>query len=561
MFFSQPGRVLGFFLFPIFLFSILLEPLYAEDGRNHPVFILKIIVERGEIYSKEEAESTRLFRMLNTVNWLTRENTIRQELLFQEGDLLDAELVAETERNLRAIKGLSVAEVLIEPSHPGGVDIRVRTRDAFTLRIEASTSFVGGEAAGRLSLGESNLFGYGSSFSFVQTRRTKKSVNRIQYFEPRLFGSRQSFFTRYAKGDLKTNGHKISTVYYQFEVARPFFRLDTRHAYSIGYVFDDGADTFYDGDIDETTDVLRKKTGTSLVFSKRWGTRFYKHILTSTVRYQKIRYGEQFGNGKRTILVPDDAEFYSWVESYGQRKTHYFLEQEQLDTLEGVEDIEVGWEAGFSLGPGYRDKNKEGGIYTLIHGFNAQSVSIPTTDSVLVLHASALGRVNAGRYFGWEGKAFVHYYYQGFPWQTLVSSFIFDAVYEREDLERELILDEASGLRGYRAKAFSGNKRLRLNIEDRIFTPIEVYHVVFGFAAFLDSGYVWERGHTPDISDLRSSLGIGLRIGSLPLLKNTVLRVDMAFPLNSDDAAGFSISFRSGQIIQLLSNTEEGEEF
>ncbi len=505
--------------------------------------------------------STRLFRVINSINWLTRENTIRQELLFQSGDPLDVELVAETERNLRAIKGLAFVEILLEAVTPGWVDLRIRTRDAFTLRFEASTSFVGGEANGRLSFGEGNLFGYGSSLHYVQTRRTHKRVDRVQYFEPRVLGSRQSFFARYAGGRVQVDGRDLNTIYYQFEVARPLYRLDTRHSYAVSYAFDDGIETFYDGDIDETTDVERKKVGTHFSFVNRWGTRFDKQTLSTSLAYQDTRYGAQFGAGTRKIVVPEDAQFWSWVENFSQRKTAYFFEHDQLDALEGVEDIEVGWEAGFSLGSGYRDKKEGRDGFSLIHGFNAQSLSLPTTCGILALQATALGRVNVGHYLGWEAKAFAHHYYQGFPYQTLVSSVAFDAVYEGEDLERELVLDEASGLRGYRAKAFSGNKRLRLNLEDRIFTPFEVYRVVFGFALFVDSGYVWKRGVSPDLADLRSSVGFGLRIGSLPLIKNNVLRIDIAFPLNSDEVAGFSISFSSGQLIQVLKNAEENEEF
>ncbi|MFQ5587355.1 MAG: BamA/TamA family outer membrane protein [Nitrospiria bacterium] len=531
----------------------------AKEGEDAPPVIRKIIIEREQIYTQKEAESTRLFRIINAVNWVTRERIVRQELLFQEGDLLDVELVAETERNLRAIKGLATVLVLVEPVREGQVDIRVRTRDALTLRFEASTSFVGGEAQGRLSLGENNLFGYGSSLSYIQTRRSNKRVDRVQYFEPRVFGSRHSFFSSYAGGHTEANGGKLSTSYYLFEIARPLYRLDTRHAYAVGYVFDDGMDTFFNGDIDATTDVEREKTGANLSYVNRWGSRFDKHTLTSQLAFEDTRYGAVFGT--RPIAVPDNAAVWTWIENYSERKTDYFLEQEQLDALEGIEDVEFGWEAGLSLGAGYRDNQTTPDRLSFIHGLNLQSVSLPVTEGILALKGTALGRVDAGRYQGWEVNTFAHYYYQGLPEQTLVSSIAFDAVYEGEGLERELVLDEASGLRGYRAKAFSGNKRLRLNVEDRIFTPIEFYSVVVGVALFFDSGYVWKRGEHPDLGDLRSSAGIGLRIGSLPLIKKNVIRIDMAFPFTSDDAAGFSISFSGGQVIQLLRNAEGNENF
>ena len=548
----------------LFCTRLLFNPpalLQADDNDAQAPVIRGIIIDRGQIYPEHEAESTRLFRVLNAIHWMSREQTIRQELLFKEGDGLDVELIAETERNLRALSVLSVADVLVEPIQPGWVDVRIRTRDAFTRRFEASTSFVGGQAHGRLNVGERNLFGTGVSLSYVQTRWTNKEVNRIQFFEPRVFGSRKSFFARYAGGRVQSAGRDFNTVFYQFALARPFYRLDTRHSYGISYVFDDGIDTFYNGNIDKTTEVERKKVSTALIFANRWGTRFSKQTLTTSLAYHDTRYGERFGTETRDIAVPEDTVFWSLIENLTHKKTAYFLEQDQLDALEGVEDIEVGWSAGLSAGAGYRKKKNGHDRSPFFNGINADALLLPSTHSLLALHAASFGRIDSGRYLAWETEAFIHYYYQGFREQTLVASIAFDAVYEGEDLERELILDEASGLRGYRAKAFSGNKRLRLNVEDRIFTPFEFYRVVFGFALFADSGYVWKRGENPKLADLRSSIGFGLRIGSLPLIKNNVIRIDFAFPLNKDDAAGFSISVSGGQLIQLLKNAEENEEF
>ena len=75
------------------------------------------------------------YRVANKIHVRTRESVIRRELLFAPGDVLSPELLAQTERNLRALPFLREARVDTIPvdkdgdGHAEGVDVQVVTWD------------------------------------------------------------------------------------------------------------------------------------------------------------------------------------------------------------------------------------------------------------------------------------------------------------------------------------------------------------------------------------------------------------------------------------------------
>ena len=96
----------------------------AEEPRR----IGRVEVEPQDIYDLS-VEDNILFRAANFFHIRSREGTIRNELLFQEGEALDPEALEETERNLRGLTYLSAASVTAYPLPDGTALVRVRTRD------------------------------------------------------------------------------------------------------------------------------------------------------------------------------------------------------------------------------------------------------------------------------------------------------------------------------------------------------------------------------------------------------------------------------------------------
>jgi hemolysin activation/secretion protein len=120
------------------------------------------------------------------------------------------------------------------------------------------------------------------------------------------------------------------------------------------------------------------------------------------------------------------------------------------------------------------------------------------------------------------------------PKNTLAGHLAYDHGY-RLDPEDFLTLGEENGLRGYANGQFSGERRLLLNLEDRMFFAEDVWHLFsFGGAVFFDSGYSWERENTMGLSDLRSSIGLGFRVALSRSSRNEPIRFDLAYALNDN---------------------------
>ncbi|MGH7151348.1 MAG: BamA/TamA family outer membrane protein, partial [Planctomycetota bacterium] len=158
----------------------------------------------------------------------------------------------------------------------------------------------------------------------------------------------------------------------------------------------------------------------------------------------------------------------------------------------------------------------------------------------------------------WTAGGFLHHYETGLPGQTIAANLSADFVWEGEDLPVELRLGEESGLRGYEARALSGTKRVRFNLEDRIALPLEILTVRFGLVAFFDAGTVWDRGEPFEWSEMKRSVGLGLRLGSIPFLGRHVVRLDFGYPLDdvegTDGGATFTVT--TGQVFTLFENPE-----
>jgi hypothetical protein len=118
------------------------------------------------------------------------------------------------------------------------------------------------------------------------------------------------------------------------------------------------------------------------------------------------------------------------------------------------------------------------------------------------------------------------------------------------DRDFQLAADGATGLRGYRLHAFTGDRRLLVNVEDRVRITPELLHLFeIGAAAFVDAGYAWPVGAPMRLSDMRVDAGVGLRIALPRASRLGIFRLDLAYALRPDlqGRRGFLVSFSSSQ--------------
>ena len=147
------------------------EAAPAEAGpvpaADRPILIGRITIEIVDVFDPSKRGEDGWFnRFVDLLHIRTREEVIRRQLLFHEGDVLDPEVLAETERNLRALGYLRKAEVTADQHENGAADVHVRVQDSWTTRASYGLGRTGGHTRAELEAQEVNLLGFGKKLGF-----------------------------------------------------------------------------------------------------------------------------------------------------------------------------------------------------------------------------------------------------------------------------------------------------------------------------------------------------------------------------------------------------------
>ena len=212
------------------------SPLAAQDppppDAGEPVaesmVVDTVIVERANIFRDDGNFLTRLG---NTLHPRTREYVVRRELLVGAGDLLDPALVAESERNLRAL-GL-FTEVRVDTARVDGkLALTVTTEDAWTLapRISGRVG-ADGSITGTIGVTEANVLGTGNSARLWFTRDPDRGGFELRATSHRVGSTGLSAFGVW---------HDLSDQnVYEWSVAKPLRSFSDRWSLSYhGGIFD-----------------------------------------------------------------------------------------------------------------------------------------------------------------------------------------------------------------------------------------------------------------------------------------------------------------------------------
>ena len=199
----------------------------------------EVIFDKQNVFDlTKPGENKSLYRLANRWHMVTRDSVIRNQLLFAPGDVYSKRVLEESERVLR--QNAFFYDAKIEPVRyqNGVVDIRVWTRDLWTLMPGFSVSRSGGENRTRLSLSERNLLGRGSSVRINYVDNVDREETSFQYFDRNLGRTWTSLFFELADA---SDGDTTDV-----RVIRPFFELDARWSAG-GTLFDERREErFYD---------------------------------------------------------------------------------------------------------------------------------------------------------------------------------------------------------------------------------------------------------------------------------------------------------------------------
>ena len=182
----------------------------------------------------------------------------------------------------------------------------------------------------------------------------------------------------------------------------------------------------------------------------------------------------------------------------------------------------------------------------LLEGWTVHKIGLHNYFSTNLESTLRLGESNLSF---WSLGIDLAWYNTFFNQQTLAVSLKYNTAGEDDsELPVEQTLGENNGLRGYPTREFNGQQSVLLNLENRIRTPINIASFTLGLIGFMDVG--WVNNRSQGLQDPHASLGIGLRIGSRPILGRGVVRLDVAYPLDDDPVRDYqpTVSFAVGQV-------------
>jgi outer membrane protein assembly factor BamA len=484
----------------------------------------EIIFDTENVFDlSKPTENNALYRLANRWHIVTRQSVIRNQLLFREGDFFSSRQIAESERILRGNAYFYDAKIEPVRYENGVVDLRVWTRDVWTLMPGLSISRSGGENRVRASISERNLLGTGAMLRFTYHDNVDRESTSFQFFDRNLGRSWISYFMKFADS---SDGNTVDV-----RAVRPFYQLDAR--WSAGTTFFDESRevSFYElgkpaAEYAEDAAVHRAFYGWSHGLKDGWVRRWSAGIVYDDRQFSRVV------DGTLPVLIPEDRRLvypYFGFELIEDR----FESTTNRDQIERTEDFFLGTRLWASIG--YANE-----------GFGADRESLPyrlefsrgfgsMEKKSLLLSSSFSGRIDEGDSVNTEVSLNARYY------DKITDKRLFfmtlDATAGQDlDLDNLVDLGGDNGLRGYPLRYQTGESRLLFTIEERYFTdwyPFRLFRV--GGAVFADIGRVW--GDNPLGSQQLGWLkdvGLGLRLVPTRASGRDVIHIDIAFPLDGD---------------------------
>lgn len=484
----------------------------------------------GEIYINNENifnlenpdDNTALFRLADQLHIKTRAGVVRNELLFHSGDRYSRRLLDESERILRGNQYFYDAWILPVSYHDGKVDLRVTTRDVWTLDPGFRFGRSGGENSTGVQLQELNLLGTGGVVAVGHTRNVDRDQSTISFSHDNLFGSWVSVSGSYTDAS--------DGVVRFFDVERPFYSLDAHHAAGVlGQTYDQ-IDNLYDRGriVDEFRDHSRYfqayggwSQGLKNGWVQRWtvGVTYDEHAFTPLPL-------------PISTLLPEDRKFlYPWLRY--ELLQDAFVRTMNHDQIQRTEDFFLG--TSLSLQLGLTSRSLGSSRDTVQFRTRAGRGFGDVDHTLLLLSGSFNGWLEDGTLHNTVLTGAIRYYVKMSD-HLLFFSALSGTRSWRLELDQQLLLGGDSGLRGYPLRYQDGTTRGLLTIEERYFTDWYLFRLFrVGAAIFFDMGRTWGQPllAQPSLGMLKD-VGVGLRFGNARSGLGNVVHVDLAFPLNGD---------------------------
>ncbi len=496
----------------------------ADELEAMGVVIGEITFAKDNVFDLSKPEEDRpLYRLANRLHVMTRDSTLRNQLLIRSGDSYSRRLINESERLLRENVFLYDAKIEATRLENGVVDLRVATRDQWTLIPGMSLSRSGGENRTRFTLSEKNLLGTGIALRLNYVETVDRESTSFSFYDKNLGKSRTSLFFEVAdNSDGDTN---------QVRLIRPFYALDARWSAGATY-FDDTRDvSFYElgdeaAEYSVDSELHSVFAGWSDGLKNGWVKRWTAGIVLDERDFSPVTSGTL-----PTLLPADRTLIYPFLGF--ELLEDKFDSTSNRDQIDRTEDFYMGTRVWGTLGYATESFNadRESVIYQagISNGFG------DIDKKAVLLTSTVSGRHEEGSAANVRLLLSARYYNQ-ISDKRLFYMTVDAAHGENLDLDEFFELGGDTGLRGYPLRYQNGHSRFIVSAEKRYFTdwyPFRLLRV--GGAIFADVGRSWGRspaGSTP-LGWLKD-VGIGLRLSPTRASGRDIIHIDVAFPLDGD---------------------------
>jgi hypothetical protein len=488
--------------------------------------IRRVQLQRRDIFDPNERSW--LARLANKLHFQTRAAVIRRELLFRPGEPYDSALVAESERNLRAL-GIFRRVKIDSVRSDSGLDLRVLTKDGWSTQLDWRFRSTGGEVAFTIGVVENNLLGTASTAAVRYRDDPDRNSVAMSFRRRRLFAGTVGLALQYEN---RSDGRLGALA-----VERPFFSLTSPRAFRLEAEDREERVLRFREGLDQASDTLTRRF--SLVRGlAAWALR------ASTAGYLRAGLAAQVRRDD-TLRVGSTSAFSETVTGsvgpYLVYNRARFLVTRGYAGFAREEDVDLGTtvRVGLQLAPkafGY-DRN---GIAPEISGrigaqlpggfayFDALANGLYNgagLDSGAVQLATTVVLQPAGRHV-----AVLHA--EGGWLEDPVPGEEFD-------------LGLGSGPRAFGSHAFTGDRSIFVTAEYRYTMVDDLWGLLgLGIAGFVDYGGAWYSG-----SPRRTGwdAGVGLRLGASRSSDTPALRFDLARRFANDvEPAGWVLTVGKG---------------
>jgi hypothetical protein len=488
--------------------------------------IRNIIINRLDVFGTslqrpDEFNPNNLEKLLNKTHVNTNEYIIRKNLLFSKGDSVSPLQLSDNERILRQLPFINDARIIVEPVSENEVDIKVLTKDVYSLGAGFNLH---GIKSGTASVYDKNIFGMGHEFGVEIPWNSQLNDS-------------PGFGVKYLINNIAKSFLNLDLFYYDglgkrtygFDLLRNLVSSATKYA---------GGISIRQMNTSEKVDSVMVPAPVKYNLQDYW---LLRSFLIDQVSVSRIIIGARYTNNNvfdHPFITSDsyhNLQRYKMYLASAGFSVQKFYKTNLIYGYGRTEDLPYGGLINFTIGREineFKIRNYLGsflsigesikslGYFYSSAGFSSFFNKGKTEQGVILLRTNYISNlIYLGRY---KIRNFVNIdYTRGF------------ARYSDEYLS----FNHENGFSGFKNDSINGGQRLTFSLESVLFSPVDFYGFRFAFFGFADTGFLFGSNEIVKNSDFFCGVGLGIRIRNDNLVLNT-LQIRLAFypylPLNSD---------------------------